>query len=103
MSEEVVRVRTVIFYDTGDVSIEYIAPSADVYRNGLTFNHTVLLPADSYDEELFTLRQAVKQTVAKAISDAARADNPTVVAVETDPDEIGPYEYAPGEGPRTEE
>lgn len=101
MVTEGLRIRTVIFYDSGDMMVEYMVPRVDVRTNGLTFNHTAYLPIDAYDDEIQSVRSAVKAALKGALQDSL--DIPAEPVEEPEPDEVGPYEYPPGEGPRTEE
>lgn len=94
-------VRTVTITPDG-LSIEYVIPAQDILPNGLQFNHMAFLPDDTYDEMNATIRSALKLAVQQALGDAGNPKNSYHLppdAGDDDDDTVGPYEYAPDQGP----
>lgn len=62
-------VRTITIDDTG-VSLEYVAPAADIKANGVQLNHVVFIPReDDYDDEIGGLEDAALYLLRDVLED----------------------------------
>lgn len=89
--------RTIHLTDEG-ATVEYMLPSADLKKDGTTWNHLVYLPREVYEDELDAIEDALRVALAAAVERSQEANNQVVVD-DDDTNEPGPWEFPPGEGP----
>jgi hypothetical protein len=86
-------IRGVMFEADGSVSIDFMDPPRDAKANGVMFNHSLYLPAESdYTDSVDRLREIVMQLVGEVMTDAP--DMEAIGAREGgfDDDETSPYD-----------
>jgi hypothetical protein len=90
-------IRGLMFEADGSVSIDFMDPPKDAKANGVMFNHSIYVPAESdYIDTVDRLRELTMQLVGEVLADA-----PDMEAIDAreggfDEDETSPYDN-PGE------
>lgn len=88
MSGTVERVvlRGLTFQPDGSVALEFCIPNLDAYRNGVVFNHMLLVPFGAdYDDEIMVVKEAVIALIDDVMEDVPNLE--TALPEQDDDDE----------------